>query len=189
MPEKQEVTHIVLGGSGLEPAGLVCLHCGQSHKIAYPIDLVMMAGTIELFGRLHRDCKPQPNPEAQAREDAKALKPTTPHEWIMGPDTGMSSITIWTVLGGYSFPDYKHPAVPLDPDDFGRCYRLVKRIAGWEARLPEVAEKYPEWKPLVENWAILCALYEEELPTGQAPKLAALMQRLQGAGSSSDGAE
>jgi len=39
--------------------------------------------------------------------------------------------------------------------------------------MPEVADRYPEWRPLVRDWDKLDALYEEEVPNdkGKAPKL------------------
>lgn len=100
-------------------------------------------------------------------------------EWIVGGDTGTSSKTIWSVMMGVK-PDYA--SVPLDPDDFGRCYRLLARVPMWRVRLGEVAAKYAEWKPLVEAWDELTALYEEAIESTDAfsPKLYHRMQELRG---------
>lgn len=68
--------------------------------------------------------------------------------------------------------------VPRDPADFGRCYRLLAKLPKWRALLPEVAKRYPEWSRLVDRWGELTKLYEEELPTGSAPKLWALLEKL-----------
>lgn len=68
-------------------------------------------------------------------------------EWLLGHDTGISSLTICAVLSG------KHGIaaevarghfgadIPHDPADFGRCYRLLQAIPEWRARLEEVAPR------------------------------------------------
>lgn len=95
--------------------------------------------------------------------------------WCAGTDTGTSSLTIAHVLGGIAMP--RRPDIPYDPDDFGRCLRLV-RLMGWRDRLGEVADAYPRtaWPGIIEAWNDLVDLYEEERPTGRAPKCYARMQ-------------
>ena len=91
---------------------------------------------------------------------------------------GISSRTIIRALAH----PYLHGVsdVPYDPSDFRRCLRLLAVMPEWRARLPEVAAKYPTWAGLVEHWDELEALYEEEAPSGVAPKLFARMQELIG---------
>lgn len=128
--------------------------------------------------------------EAWEAEVAKAKKKEAKGDaewaWLIGSDTGTSSETIFSVLSK------KHadaalarlgswgPCTPADPDDFGRCYRLLKAIPGWRARLPEVAKAHPSWRRMVKHWAEMERLYEEEFETGRAPKLYAFMQKLRG---------
>jgi hypothetical protein len=88
-------------------------------------------------------------------------------KWIVGRDTGTSSKTIWSVMMGVE-PDYQ--SEPSDPDDFGRCYRLLALIPEWRPRLPEVAAKYPVWSALVREWDALTALYEDEIINGPKVK-------------------
>lgn len=91
--------------------------------------------------------------------------------WLGNGDIGVSSATIWTVMmGRKASPRWGHD-VPHDPADFGRCYRLLKAMPLWRSRLGEVAVRFPEWQRLVDAWDELTALYEEELPSGSAPKL------------------
>jgi len=101
----------------------------------------------------------------------------TPEQWIVGRDTGISSITIWAVMMGVK-PSW--PSVPLDPSDFGRCFRMLCLIPGWRARLPEVASVYPEWTRLVGHWQEIESLYMEECSRadGMALKTYARMQEL-----------
>ena len=66
----------------------------------------------------------------------------------------------------------------MDPDDFGRCHRLLERCPSFRARLGEVAEKFSAWRGLVAAWPELTALYLAELPRGRAPRLAARMAEI-----------
>lgn len=76
--------------------------------------------------------------------------------WYRGTDTGISSLTIFEVMTGH--PTANH-SPPWDPNDFGRCYRLLDKFLGWELRMDEVADRFPEWKPLVDNWLTLKLMY------------------------------
>lgn len=84
--------------------------------------------------------------------------------WALGGDTGVSSETIAAValgmksreVGSFGFN------TPSDNGDFGRCYRLLKKIPELRAALPLVAEACPKWKPLVAEWDNLTALYEAD---------------------------
>jgi hypothetical protein len=77
--------------------------------------------------------------------------------WISGWDRGISSETIFHVMTGR--PMLGRVGVPHDPDDFGRCYRLLEKFPGWKQRIREVAEQYPEWARIVEHWDWLSAMY------------------------------
>ena len=97
-------------------------------------------------------------------------------DWILSGDTGTSSETIWGVMMGgtkISFAD-----IPYDPSDFGRCYRLLKKIPEWAVRLSEVADAFPKWEPFVGAWPDLERIWIEESPSRNCPKLYALMQEL-----------
>jgi len=80
-------------------------------------------------------------------------------QWIYGSDTGMSSKTIFGVMTGKQVGEGSHP---YDPDDFGRCYRLLKLFPEWVGRLPEVAARYPRWAGLIAVWPELTALFESK---------------------------
>lgn len=102
-------------------------------------------------------------------------------EWLLGPDTGLSSQTIFSVLASTESLRSRAlgtwgPTTPSDPSDFGRCHRLLERFPMWRDRLGEVSEAYPKWKPLVAAWDEMTALWLEESPTGNCPKLFKLMQ-------------
>lgn len=79
-----------------------------------------------------------------------------PEQWIVSHDTGISSKTIWSVMMGAT-PYW--PGTPLDVDDFGRCVRLLVHIPEFRPRLQEVADKYPVWQPIIDDWKELERLY------------------------------
>ena len=84
-------------------------------------------------------------------------------------------MTIYSAMTGRPI---ERADIPHDPDDFGRCYRLLQLFPAWKFRLGEVAVRYSEWEPLVREWADLELLYEEELPSRSCPKLYAKMKEL-----------
>lgn len=51
---------------------------------------------------------------------------------------------------------------PYDADDFSRCYDLYKFAELTKENLQAVATAYPYWKPIIERWGELCALYEQK---------------------------
>lgn len=81
-------------------------------------------------------------------------------DWLLGNDTGLSSLTILSVM--CARPQALHyPRTPSDNSDFGRCYRLLQRFPDWKPRMSEVSARYPAWGPLVREWDELTSLYEE----------------------------
>jgi hypothetical protein len=104
--------------------------------------------------------------------------------WLSNGDTGISSETIWRVMMGRSTTGRQWDSWPSDPDDFGRCYRLLLVMPSWRARLGEVAQRFPKtpWVALVEKWADVERLFLEEtggaLDNWSAPKTYELMKEL-----------
>ncbi|HEY2509488.1 MAG TPA: hypothetical protein VGI39_01410 [Polyangiaceae bacterium] len=175
-------SHIAVAPDMRQHGGLMCLRCGETHVVVLPARIDMVAATGEAFEKLHRVCKPHPDGDACTICLRRGHDPLqcpignakTAEEWIRGPDTGLSSKTIWSVMMGNPLVlgDWG-PHTPSDASDFGRCYRLLKVVPAWRAHLHEVAAKYPKWTKLVEAWDELSRLYEEEIPKGRgrAPKL------------------
>lgn len=155
--------HVVVGGAGFR-----CLNCGTEESVQFPVRLEVYAVHGKCFERSHKLCKP-------SEAGAKRFEWSTPAEWKASWDTGISSLTIWSFFTGQHGGEV---GIPHDPEDFGRCFRLLAKLPGWRASLPRLAERFPEWAPLVERWAHMERLYEEELPTGSAPRLYAFMRPL-----------
>lgn len=171
--------HIVMQGTDI-----FCTHCGTREPVTYPITPFALKAISDAMTKEHRRCKPDPRVaerEEQRRKDATR----DPISWRLGPDTGISSVTIWSVMTGRPFDvEYFDPDVPRDPADFGRCYRLLQAFPSWLPRLAEVAQRYPKWGPMVREWDAMTALYEREIkrPDGRAPELYELMKTLEGEG-------
>ena len=93
-------------------------------------------------------------------------------DWVSGRDTGLSSTAIWRHMMGLDPRDRtwgNEVCYPHDPDDFGRCYRLLARIPAWRGRIGEMAQ-YPVWRHLAAAWGELEALWEGEVGPGEAMK-------------------
>jgi hypothetical protein len=86
--------------------------------------------------------------------------------WLQTARVGTSSETIYRTLMGESL---QRADIPYDPDDFSRCYELLRRVPSFRRRLPEVATAYPKWKPFVEAWDELTKLYEQGCETDWQP--------------------
>lgn len=109
--------------------------------------------------------------------DQQALKAIT---WFStSGDTGISSETIWSVMTGFPVKKWSS-TIPVDPSDFGRCYRLLIQFPEWAERIQEVADRHEEWQPLVDQWDELVHLYERDMHTGKSMELYDLLTKFRG---------
>lgn len=104
-------------------------------------------------------------------------------EWLATGFHGISSMTIFKRLTGVKPPSLSHEHHPSDPDDLGRCRRLLDQVPDLHARLNEMADVSPVWQKLVAEWEALCRLMDSEAPDwrngkGAAPKTYARMKEL-----------
>jgi hypothetical protein len=81
--------------------------------------------------------------------------------WFRSFDTGLSSMAIVSHMEGMLLPDvlrygYNHP---LDPSDFGRCYRLMLLLPEYRTRIQEMAQYSKAWELLTAHWDELERLY------------------------------
>ena len=125
-----------------------CTRCGQGLCINLPQPFEIAIACMKAFVSMHSKCPPGKFVEKPS---------TTPEEWAIGRDTGTSSMTIYSAITGRKVDRLD---IPYDPDDFGRCYRLLKLFPSWRAELPKVADVCPKWKPYVEAWDELTAMFE-----------------------------
>lgn len=100
--------------------------------------------------------------------------------WMGGGDTGMSSECMALHLSGICSNDDSHPH---DPDDLGRCMRLLFRVPALRSRLAKMATVSPAWAALVARWDELERCMADEVGIGwhkgrSAPKTYALMRSI-----------
>lgn len=91
--------------------------------------------------------------------------------WRSRGDVGISSSTIANAFRSDVPISMGHSYVPQDPADFKRCYELLALIPEWRDKLAVVSGRWPFWRPFVDAWAELEALWAEESPTGKCPRL------------------
>lgn len=156
---------IVLGGRVGELAH--CKRCGQGLSLGSSQSIAVTCGALEGFQKDHENCK---------ANSVCVPEPITRQNWINGRDTGTSSLTIYSVMRGTPSPHGRY-APPQDPDDFGRCYRLLNLFPELEPRLGEVAARFPEWSGLVRAWSNLKTMHESSLE-GDRSKLYCAIQDL-----------
>lgn len=96
-------------------------------------------------------------------------------KWLRSDDTGSSSLYMAHILA--DGPMDRH-AFPWDPADFGRCYRFLRAVPEARKKLLLMRGTGAVWAAYVAHWDEMERLWEQESPTGKAPKLYALMQRL-----------
>lgn len=88
-------------------------------------------------------------------------------EWMASDDTGISSKTMAFIAAGVPLRKIDYVSGPLDAGDFGRCYRLLKRVPEIRDHFPEIARKVKSFKAIIKHWDELSALYEKEIGSGR----------------------
>lgn len=96
-------------------------------------------------------------------------------EWLRSDDTGDSSLFM-----AYTMCDapYVKSAHPHDPADFHRCVQFLRAVPSAKGNIHKMKETSEVWGNLVEHWDELESLFNEEYPTGEAPKLYERMKEL-----------
>jgi hypothetical protein len=138
-----------------------CLNCGGDQKIPYPVSIPMFAVIAKQFDAEHANCLPnwkQPEVDLSLPVIARAKW------WLENGERGMSSETIFRHLCSEPLlPDIPNYAHPKDPDDFRRCYMLLKAIPEWRDEIWKLSILSPVWKKIVDKWDRLCWMLEEQL--------------------------
>ncbi len=105
--------------------------------------------------------------------------------WLATGERGISSETIVGHLTGTPMLPVR-PREPLDPDDLRRCELLLRQVPLARMAFTHMRTASPAWAALVDEWAQLVTLLEEEVPGcldtrhphGEAPRCYARMREL-----------
>jgi hypothetical protein len=133
---------------------LFCLNCGAEYSLNFPISPKDFSKKTKAFDTLHKDCK-KTWQEPQA-DQSKSLQERALW-WIANGETGSSSKTMWNCFMGAANFEINHP---YDPDDFKRCYKLLKAVPEWNTHLYKLKPLSRQWSNLVDNWDKLTEMYE-----------------------------
>ena len=86
--------------------------------------------------------------------------------WLASDDTGPSSLSMASILSGGQFNAENH--YPRDPDDLGRCIRLIRAVPEFKDRIHLLRDHGKQWSAVANNWEHWTVLYDvddEELYT------------------------
>jgi hypothetical protein len=72
-------------------------------------------------------------------------------DWFGKGEVGESSKCMALALTGHPFKT-AFPVYPCDPDDFNRCYKLLKAVPELRSRLTWMKDVNGYWKALVAHW-------------------------------------
>jgi len=167
--EKEKTKHITFRNSNL-----FCSHCGKSETISYPIEIPAMTKMIDQFTEKHTECEPTwKQPEADNALNEKERMDF----WLQNGERGISSETMFQVIGGVNLLGGRI-CHPCDPDDFRRCYLLIKTIPEWREKLDKMKTVSPIWSRIVDNWDRLCEMLEEQIETKKPNGMYEFMESL-----------
>ena len=96
-------------------------------------------------------------------------------EWIGSHNVGISSKTMWCAIMGVKC---RESDTPRDADDFSRCYDLYRFCELTPADLQKVANIYPYWRPIIDQWDELCEMYASQNYRGVNERLKAMFDEI-----------
>jgi hypothetical protein len=150
---------------GFRNGDLFCFNCGTSYKMNLPQPATMASAMMIQFDKDHKNCKPT------WKEPITTTNGKTEEEnanwWAINGEHGISSKTMFNYLvkglNVRTLPNSFGQCTPSDPDDFKRCYKLIKAVPQWKERLHELKVLSPVWSRLVDNWDKLTGMYEQNV--------------------------
>ena len=137
---------------------LFCLNCGNEKAIPMPMVISEMTKMMESFESQHKNCKPewkQPIPDKSLSEYDRIKF------WYEHGEHGISSQTMYDKM---AYPRFHSNGHPSDPDDFRRCYLLIRDfVPEWKKKLHLMREVSTQWDNIIENWKELSEMMERLL--------------------------
>ena len=80
-------------------------------------------------------------------------------DWLASDDVGMSSKFMASALSGQFKAEF---AYPRDPDDLGRCIRLIKAVPELKGLIHNMRSHGVMWTVVANNWERWSEMYEKE---------------------------
>ena len=151
----------------IEQAAFHCLDCAREWLADTVLDAPIEVWSASVRALSCPACGAGPRRIAFGRGDVPDPQPiqagmTDPERrtaWLKMCDHGLSSRCIADVMCGITSGG-EHPR---DPDDFGRCERLLILYPEWRARLPEMRAVSPVWAALIDRWADIEAAWRHDV--------------------------
>jgi len=153
---------------------IFCTNCGEEQIVPFPIQIPILSAMTKAFEKMHKKCKVI---WKQSEPDMTLPIIHRLHWWLDNGERGISSETIFQTLSGRVIRKDKG-CHPHDPDDFKRCYMLLKAIPEWKNDLHKLKDLSMEWNNLVENWDVLTEMLEEQLSSKKDNGMYELMEKL-----------
>ena len=161
---------------------LFCLNCGESADMPVPMEISMAGQKMQDFSDKHESCeKVWKEPEA----DMSLSEQERANWWLTYGEQGTSSLTMFVAIWGELITEREcqsllknRPGHPYDPDDFSRCYKLLKAIPEGKGKLHLVSAISPEWSNLIANWDKLTEMYEDLIKNKKSNGMYKFMQSL-----------
>ena len=147
--------------TGFRNGDLFCFHCGDSHSLGLPLAIDELTEKVKTFAQRHESC---PKTWVEPKPESADTKSELENEdwWATKGEHGVSSKTMFNALcHGRKLENRSGNMTPSDPDDFRRCYLLIKAIPQWGTRLYLLESLSPTWKNIIENWDKLCEMLED----------------------------
>lgn len=144
----------------------------------YPQPVTMASALMMQFAEDHANCKKtwqEPKPETEGKTELDNAK-----WWAENGERGLSSMTIFDTLSKHLHISKfnERPTHPCDPSDFRRCYLLIKAVPQWEDKLHLLKPLSPVWSNIVDNWAKLTEMLEEQMVTHKPNGMYEFMETL-----------
>jgi len=153
--------------------GLFCLNCGGEQTLPMPLAIPIFTAMTKAFTKMHKDCdKTWEQPEV----DQSLSTVSRAAWWLKNGWRGVSSETIFQTISGQKVT--RHLNHPYDPDDFYRCYLLLKTIPEWRGQMDKMRKVSDVWNKLVDNWGELTEMLEEQMETKNPNGMYKFMQEL-----------
>lgn len=150
--------------TGFRNGDLFCFNCGQAYKMNLPQPVDMATAIMKQFSKSHKDCPPtwiEPVNEGNTKTELENCS-----WWLINGEHGISSKTMFKYLDDNNLPvQIQSECHPLDPDDFRRCYLLLKAVPQFKDKLYRLKTISKTWSNLVDNWDRLTEMLEEQMRT------------------------